>query len=394
MSTGPVTTVPDPVADALALRDLADPAAGEHAVQHVVTALEAALTAAWHVPVRHDAGPRVVTVADNYDRLRYSPDAVTRDRRYTRYIGDGQMLRSHTSAHVPALLRALAAGGPDDVVLSVPGICYRRDIIDRHHVGEPHQMDLWRIRCGGQPLGEADLIELIELVVATVLPAHTWRTLPNEHPYTLAGREIYVRVNDEELEIGECGLVHPEVLRGCGLPTDASGLAMGLGLDRLTMLAKGIDDIRLLRSADPRVAEQMRDLQPYRPVSTMPAARRDLSVAVPDALDAELLGDRVRTILGTKALAVEEVIVLSETPYADLPEPARARLGMSPEHKNVLLRLIFRDLDRTLSSAQANRLRDLVYAGLHVGSAAQWAFDPRESTAAALSTLTKAAPPQ
>jgi phenylalanyl-tRNA synthetase alpha chain len=347
-----------------------------------------------HVPVRHDTGPRVVTITDNYDRLRYLPDAVTRDRRYTRYIGDGQMLRSHTSAHIPALLRALAAGGPDDVVLSVPGICYRRDVIDRHHVGEPHQMDIWRIRRGGQPLGEADLIELIELVVATVLPAHTWRTPPNEHPYTLAGREIYVRVDDDELEIGECGLAHPGVLRGGGLPTHASGLAMGLGLDRLTMLAKGIDDIRLLRSADPRVAKQMRNLQPYRPVSTMPAARRDLSIAVPDALDAELLGDRVHTILGTKALAVEEVIILSETAYVDLPAPARARLGMSPEHKNVLLRLIFRDLDRTLSSAQANRLRDLVYVGLHVGSAAQWASNPRESTAAALSTLTKAAPPQ
>jgi phenylalanyl-tRNA synthetase alpha chain len=166
---------------------------------------------------------------------------------------------------------------------------------------------------------------------------------------------------------------------------------MGLGLDRLTMLAKGIDDIRLPRSADPQVAEQMRDLQPYRPVSTMPAARRDLSLAVPDTLDAELLGDRVRTILGTEALVVEEVIVLSETAYLDLPEPARARLGISPEHKNILLRLIFRDLDRTLSSARANRLRDLVYAGLHVGSATQWASDPRESGAAA---LTKATSPQ
>jgi phenylalanyl-tRNA synthetase alpha chain len=229
------------------------------------------------------------------------------------------------------------------------------------------------------------------LVVTAVLPAHTWRTPPSEHPYTLAGREMYVWVDDVELEIGECGLVHPEVLRGCGLPAEASGLAMGLGLDRLTMLAKGIDDIRLLRSADPRVAEQMRDLQPYRPMSTMPAARRDLSVAVPDTLDAELLGDRIRTILGTEALTVEEVVVLSETAYVDLPKPARARLGMSPGHKNVLLRLVLRDLDRTLSSAQANRLRDLVYAGLHVGSAAQWASDPGESTAAA---LTKAAPPQ
>jgi phenylalanyl-tRNA synthetase alpha chain len=149
MSITPVTTVPDPVADALALRNLTDPAAGEHAVQHVVTALEAALTAAWHVPLHHDAGPRVVTVTGNYDRLRYSPDALTHDRRYTCYVGNGQMLRSHTSARIPALLHALAAGGPDDVVLSVPGICYRRDVIDRHRVGEPHQMDLWRIGAAG-----------------------------------------------------------------------------------------------------------------------------------------------------------------------------------------------------------------------------------------------------
>lgn len=373
MSPTSVSTIPDPLADALALRDLTDSAAGEHAMQHVVTALEAALTAAWQIPVRHDPGPRIVTVADNYDRLRYSPDAVTRDRRYTRYVGDGQMLRSHTSARIPVLLRALAAGGPGDVVLSVPGVCYRRDVIDRHHVGEPHQMDLWRIRRGGPALGESDLVEMLRLVVAAVLPTHAWRTAPSEHPYTLAGREILVRLDDAELEIGECGLAHPEVLRGCGLPAEASGLAMGLGLDRLTMLAKGLDDIRLLRSTDPRVAEQMRDLKPYRPVSTMPAARRDLSVAVPDTLDAELLGDRVRTILGTDARAVEQVIVLFETAYADLPEPARARLGMNPRHKNILLRLTLRDLERTLSSAQANRLRDLVYAGLHVGSATQWA---------------------
>lgn len=384
MSADSVSTVPDLVADALALRDLTDPAAGEHAVQHVVTALEAALTAAWHVPLRRDPGPRIVTVTDNYDRLRYSSDAVTRDRRYTRYVGDEQMLRSHTSARIPALLRTLAADGPGDVVLSVPGMCYRRDVIDRHHVGEPHQMDVWRIRRGGPPLGEDDLVEMLGVVVAAVLPTHGWRTAPSEHPYTLAGREILVRADDAELEIGECGLAHPAVLRACGLPAEASGLAMGLGLDRLTMLTKGIADIRLLRSADPRVAEQMRDLKPYRPVSMLPATRRDLSLAVPDMLNAELLGDRVRTILGTEAVAVEEVVVLSETAYVDLTEPARARLGMITGHKNILLRLIFRDLERTLTSAQANRLRDLVYAGLHAGSTAQWATDRREPTAAAL----------
>jgi phenylalanyl-tRNA synthetase alpha chain len=148
---------------------------------------------------------------------------------------------------------------------------------------------------------------------------------------------------------------------------------MGLGLDRLTMLAKNVPDIRLLRSTDPRVAVQMTDLSPYRPVSSMPAARRDLSVAVPRDLDAELIGDRVRAILGPDAAAVGEVIVLSETQYEDLPESARARLGMRPGQKNFLLRVVLRPLDRTLSAADANRLRDRIYGGLHAGAVHQWA---------------------
>src|SRR6266545_1922515 len=128
---------PDRLAQALALRDLTDPAAGEHAVQQVVTAIENALAAAWRVPVLRDPGPRVVSVTDNYDRLRYDPEAVTRDRRYSRHVGPDRMLRSHTTARIPALLDRLAREGPDDVLLSVPGICYRRDVIDRRHVGEP-----------------------------------------------------------------------------------------------------------------------------------------------------------------------------------------------------------------------------------------------------------------
>lgn len=179
------------------------------------------------------------------------------------------MLRSHTSARIPALLRGLAsrtpegAEGPNEVLLSVPGITYRRDVIDRQHVGEPHQLDLWRVRLEGPSLTEEDLKQLIGLVVAAVLPEHPWRSAPSPHPYTHAGREILAQVNDREIEIGECGLAHPEVLAAAGLPSSSSGLAMGLGLDRLLMVAKGIDDIRLLRSTDPRVALQMEDLTQY-----------------------------------------------------------------------------------------------------------------------------------
>jgi len=364
------------VAEALALRDLTDPALGPHAVQCVVDRVEDALAGHWRLAVRRDPGPRAVPVADNYDALNYSPDAVTRDRRYTRYLGDGRMLRSHTSARIPALLRALAAALPEspslDVVLSVPGITYRRDVIDRHHVGEPHQIDLWRVRTDGPALAEQDLQTMIALVVGAVLPGHAWRSPPSPHPYTLAGREILVRAGGAEIEVGECGLAHPDVLAAAGLPPTASGLAMGLGLDRLVMLVKGIGDIRLLRSTDPRIAAQLLDLTPYRPVSAKPAARRDLSLAVPAETDAELLGDQVRSALGTDAAAVEEIVVRAETDYEHLPEGARRRLGMRPGQKNVVVRLVVRDLDRTLTSADANALRDRVYAAVHQGTAGEW----------------------
>ena len=163
---------PEQLDRALTLRDLTDPAAGRHAIQLVVDAVERALAAAWGIPVRRDPGPRVVTVTDNYDRLRYDAAAVTRDRRYSRYVDDRHMLRSHTTARIPALLDGLG-GGPDDdedVLLSVPGVCYRRDAIDRRHVGEPHQLDLWRVRPGGAPLTADDLTGMIRLVVDAVLP--------------------------------------------------------------------------------------------------------------------------------------------------------------------------------------------------------------------------------
>lgn len=351
---------------ALTLRDLADPAAGRHAVQVVVDRIEAALAGRWNVPVRRDPGPRVVRVADNYDRLGYAAAAVTRDRRYSRYVDADHMLRSHTTARVPALLDDLAEA---DVLLSLPGVCYRRDTIDRHHVGEPHQLDLWRVRTTGPALTGDDLVGMIETVVAAVLPGRAVETPPSPHPYTMDGREIYV----DGVEIGECGPAHPAVLAGSGLGSAASGLAMGLGLDRIVMLVKGIDDIRLLRSTDPRVAGQLRDLRPYRPVSAMPATARDLSIAVAADRDAEQLGDRVRALLGPDAGAVEEIEIISETGYADLPASARHRMGLRHGQKNVLLRLVLRDLTRTLSTAEANDLRDRVYAALHEGTAHEWA---------------------
>ncbi len=329
-----------------------------------------ALAQTWRCDVRRERGPRVVPLHENYDRLRYPPADVTRDARYTRYVDDGHVLRSHASAMIPPALASLADNRADDVLLVCTGITYRRDAIDRLHTGTPHQLDLWRIT--RRRMVNADLEEMLHLLVDALVPGCAWQWEPRVHPYTLNGRQVDVENGDEWVEVWECGLAHPGVLADAGL-YGWSGLALGMGLDRLLMLRKAIPDIRLLRSSDPRVAGQMTHLEPYRPVSDLPAVTRDLSVAISVDADAEQLGDRIRTALGDRVDVLEAVTILSETSYADLPPSARGRLGINQAQKNVLVRLDLRPLDRTLTDAEANGLRDDVYDAIHEGSTGQWA---------------------
>jgi phenylalanyl-tRNA synthetase alpha chain len=358
----------------LALRDLTDAALGPHAMQLLVQHTLDALLAAWNCPVVVYRAPPLVPPADNYDDLGYPPDGASRDARYTRYLTPELLLRTQTSAMIPRALRMIAPARYADVLLACPGLTYRRDAIDRLHVGEPHQLDLWRIV--QRPLTRDDLVAMIEAVAGAMLPGVPLRLEPAVHPYTLDGLEVYGNVQGRWVEILECGRAHPELLADAGLASAsglASGLAMGIGLDRMLMLRKGIEDIRALRSTDPRIQAQMLDLEPYRAVSSQPPIYRDLSVAVAEEANVEELGDRVRSTLAAASGSIESVEVLSETSYLELSLAARRRLGISPRQKNVLLRLVIRDLERTLTSAEANELRDAVYAVLHEGSVRTWA---------------------
>jgi phenylalanyl-tRNA synthetase alpha chain len=357
----------------LAVRDLTDPEQGPHAIQILLDRAVAALAGAWACEVRWCRGPRIVPVADNYDHLGYAAGAITREARYTRYVDTDHLLRSHSSAMVPPALRQLASEPdrqPGDVLLACPGIVYRRDAIDWQHSGTPHQLDLWRIT--RRRMSQPDLDEMISLLLAALVPGLGHRREPRVHPYTLDGLQVDVRSGERWVEVWECGLAHPGVLARAGL-AGWSGLALGMGLDRLLMLVKGIDDIRLPCSADPRIAGQMLDLAAYRRVSAMPPVTRDLSVAVAEHDDEETLGDRVRDALGADASCVDQVSVLSSTALADLPPAATGRLGARPGQKNLLVRVVLRDLERTLTDAEANALRNRIYQALHQGSEHQWA---------------------
>lgn len=366
------------LAGMLGLRDLTDPAGGPHAMQMLLTGVVDALTARWPCPLRLCRRRPLVSIEDNYDRLGYDASAITRDSRYSRYTSETTMLRSHTSAGVPPALRALAGepDPPDDVLLVLPGLTYRRDVIDRLHIGTPHQVDLWRIR-RGTPLTTTDLDDMITNVVTAVLPGARWRAVPATHPYTTRGRQIDVQLDGrggDWVELGECGLAADHVLRRAGLdPGEWSGLALGLGLDRALMLRKQVPDIRMLRAEDPRIAGQMLDLGRWRPVSAQPPVRRDLSLVVDLPIDDELLGDRARSGLGPDADLLESLTLRALTPYSDLPAAARDRLGLRADQANALIRVVLRPLHRTLTDAEANELRDRIHVQLHDGPRMEWA---------------------
>ena len=123
--------------------------------------------------------PRIVPVADNYDRLGYPAEAITRDTRYTRYVDAGNMLRSHSSAMIPPALGRLARQPGDDVLLVCPGIVYRRDAIDWQHAGTPHQLDLWRIT--QRTMSSTDMAQMIAILLGAQPAAHDGQAHPR-HP--------------------------------------------------------------------------------------------------------------------------------------------------------------------------------------------------------------------
>ncbi|MCM1012914.1 MULTISPECIES: hypothetical protein [unclassified Brevibacterium] len=361
---------PDQLHRALSIRDLTDARQGQHAIQTLLDDVIAALSSSWRSSVRRVRSSPIVPVRENYDRLGYLLNDVTRAQRYTRYISSTVMLRSHTSAAIPAELDRYGAPDAADVhvdeLLVAPGLVYRRDVVDRTHVGEPHQVDLWRVRRARST--DDDVLDMARTLVEAVLPGAGWRVTDAIHPYTVGGKQIDVRHSGEWLELAECGRIHPDVLRRSGLdPRTWSGLALGMGLERALMLRKGIPDIRYLRASEPRIAAQMRDLEPWQHVSLLPPARRDISIVVSDTDDEEILGDRIRNALGDDVEMIESVEVLNSTAHDDLPEAVRMRLKTRPGQANALLRIILRPIDRTLTSAEANALRNRVYLAVHEG---------------------------
>ncbi|MDS0527492.1 phenylalanine--tRNA ligase subunit alpha [Clostridium sp. SHJSY1] len=208
-------------------------------------------------------GPEVELDYYNFEALNIPKNHPARSEQDTFYINDNIVLRTQTS---PVQVRTMENQEPPIKMIS-PGKVYRADSVDATHSPIFYQMEGLVIDKG---VTFADLKGTLELFAKKMFgdkvqtkfrPHHFPFTEPSAEMdatcFVCGGKGCNVCKGSGWIELLGCGMVHPNVLRNCGLdPEVYSGFAFGFGVDRMVMLSYGLDDIRLLYESDMRFLNQ------------------------------------------------------------------------------------------------------------------------------------------
>ncbi|MCQ2455206.1 MAG: phenylalanine--tRNA ligase subunit alpha [Clostridia bacterium] len=208
-------------------------------------------------------GPEVETDHYNFECLNVPADHPARDMQDTFYLGENLLLRTQTSA---AQIRTMETRKPPIRVIC-PGRVFRADEVDATHSPVFHQIEGLVVDKG---ITMCDLKGVLEQFAHEIYGKDTnVKFRPSFFPFTEPSVEVDVTCSEcggkgcrvckgsGWIEILGAGMVHPNVLRSCGIDPDVySGFAFGIGLDRLTTTRYKISDIRLLFENDKRFLDQ------------------------------------------------------------------------------------------------------------------------------------------
>lgn len=223
-------------------------------------------------------GPELEDDEHNFVKLNIPGDHPARDPSDNFYIDDPlrvekpRMLRSQTSTvQIRTMEAAVAAarGNPaavggllHPIKIVAPGRVYRPDAVDATHSFMFHQIEGLYV---DRAVSMADLkTTLFQFARSYFSDAAEVRLRPSFFPFTEPSAEFDLRIQlrpDQPvrwMELGGCGMVHPSVLRACGVdPEHWTGFAFGFGIERLAMGKYGIPDIRMLYDNDLRFLKQL-----------------------------------------------------------------------------------------------------------------------------------------
>ena len=188
----------------------------------------------------HIQGPEIETETYNFDMLNIKANHPARQMHDTFYVNEKSfVLRTHTS---PVQIRSMLSNKPPFAFASA-GKVYRKDD-DATHLPMFHQVEGIYV---DKDVNFANLKDLINQILLNIFGEKVEiRFRPSYFPFTEPSAEVDIlSENGKWLEILGCGIVNPIVLSNCNIdPNKYSGLALGLGIERIAMLKYGVNDIR------------------------------------------------------------------------------------------------------------------------------------------------------
>ena len=201
-------------------------------------------------------GPEVESDFYNFEALNMPKSHPARSMWDTLFVESDEpgsvVLRTHTS---PVQIRVMQEW-PPPIYAVMPGRVFRRDTPDATHMPVFHQIEGLVI---DRNISFRDLAGTIEAFTKAFFGSEfTSRLRPSYFPFTEPSAEFDIRrANGSWIELGGCGMVHPDVLRAGGLdPEEWSGFAFGFGIDRMAKERHAIEDIREMYTNDLRFLRQ------------------------------------------------------------------------------------------------------------------------------------------
>jgi phenylalanyl-tRNA synthetase alpha chain len=211
-----------------------------------------------------ELGPEVETEWYNFEALNLTEGHPARENWDSFYFTPELLLRAHTS---PVQIRAMQRIKEPPIYIITPGRCYRRDAPEATRLPYFSQVEGLAI---DKALTVGDMKgTLLYMIQSLYGIERKVRVRPSYFPFTEPSFEFDVTCgicngmgckscrHKGWLEVGGCGMVHPQVLRNGGIdPTEWNGYAWGFGIERMAMLKHDVDDIRLFYESDLRFLEQ------------------------------------------------------------------------------------------------------------------------------------------
>jgi phenylalanyl-tRNA synthetase alpha chain len=211
-----------------------------------------------------ELGPEVETEWYNFEALNITAGHPARENWDSFYFTPELLLRAHTS---PVQIRAMQRIKEPPIYIITPGRCYRRDAPEATRLPYFTQVEGLAV---DKALTVGDMKgTLLYMIQSLYGKERKVRVRPSYFPFTEPSFEFDVSCgicngmgckscrHKGWLEVGGCGMVHPQVLRNGGIdPTKWNGYAWGFGVERMAMLKYDVDDIRLFYESDLRFLEQ------------------------------------------------------------------------------------------------------------------------------------------